>query len=207
MTAALQIKNLPTGPGDDIKFDATYAKGKTKAVVSTSGDSPSFAMFGGTSRRGAYQSVGFGQTSDAVFLPGFLTGGATGDLKLTDAWGIRGAYNHNWDPYWSTSLWGSYGAVRYNGGATRHPVCQGSVLRELQRRQDGVSADYSCNPDFNFAQVGVVTRWTPVKNLTFSAEVGAFFLDQKFTGAVNAAARRLPSRPPCTSSRTRALCS
>ena len=46
-----------------------------------------------------------------------------------------------------------------------------------------VSADYSCNPDFNVAQVGVVTRWTPVKNLTFSAEVGAFFLDQKFTGA------------------------
>jgi len=46
-----------------------------------------------------------------------------------------------------------------------------------------VSADYSCNPDFNFAQVGVVTRWTPVKNLTFSGEVGAFFLDQKFSGA------------------------
>jgi hypothetical protein len=29
----------------------------------------------------------------------------------------------------------------------------------------------------------VVTRWTPVKNLTFSAEVMWFHLDQKFTGA------------------------
>ena len=47
----------------------------------------------------------------------------------------------------------------------------------------GVSVDYSCNPDFNVAQVGVVTRWTPVKNLTFSAEVMWFELDQKFTGA------------------------
>jgi hypothetical protein len=28
-----------------------------------------------------------------------------------------------------------------------------------------------------------VTRWTPVKNLTFSAEVMYFRLDQKFTGA------------------------
>ena len=28
-----------------------------------------------------------------------------------------------------------------------------------------------------------MTRWTPVKNLTFSAEVMAFFLDQKYTGA------------------------
>ena len=46
-----------------------------------------------------------------------------------------------------------------------------------------VSADFACNPDFNVAQIGVVTRWTPVKNLTFSAEVGAFLLDQKYTGA------------------------
>jgi hypothetical protein len=29
--AALQIKNLPTGAGDDIKIDASYAKGDTKA--------------------------------------------------------------------------------------------------------------------------------------------------------------------------------
>jgi hypothetical protein len=31
--------------------------------------------------------------------------------------------------------------------------------------------------------LGIVTRWTPVKNLTFSAELGGFFLDQMFTGA------------------------
>ena len=28
--AGLQIKNIPTGPGDDIKFDVSYAKGATK---------------------------------------------------------------------------------------------------------------------------------------------------------------------------------
>jgi hypothetical protein len=43
--AALQIKNLPTGAGDDIKIDASYAKGDTKNVIATSGTSPSFAMF------------------------------------------------------------------------------------------------------------------------------------------------------------------
>ena len=59
-----------------------------------------------------------------------------------------------------------------------------------------MSADYTCNPDFNIAQVGVVTRWTPVKNLTFSAEVGAFFLDQKFTGAADPA--QLPAPKPTT---------
>ena len=151
-------------------------------------------MFGGTSRPGAYQSVGFGQTSDAVYLPGLFTGGLTGDLKLTDAWGIRGAYNHNWDPYWSTSLWGSYAAVRYNGDALDILSAKGQACASFNFGKV-VSADYSCNPDYNIAQVGVVTRWTPVKNLTFSAEVGAFFLDQKFTGAVNAAA---PTPKPTT---------
>jgi Porin subfamily len=45
-----------------------------------------------------------------------------------------------------------------------------------------VSADYNCNPDFNVAMLGAVTRWTPVKNLTFSTEVLWAHLDQKFTG-------------------------
>ena len=48
--AALQIKNIPTGPGDDIKIDASWAKGDTKNVISTSAASPSFTMFGGGSR-------------------------------------------------------------------------------------------------------------------------------------------------------------
>jgi len=180
--AALQIKNIPWGAGDDFKIDVSYAKGDTKNVISTSGASPSFAMFGGTGRPGAYQSLGFGQTSDAVFLPGFLTGGLTGDIKLTEAWGVRGAYNHNWDPFWSSSLWGSYAAVRYNGNALDILSAKGQFCASFNFGKL-VTADYSCNPDYNIAQVGVVTRWTPVKNLTFSGEVGAFFLDQKFTGA------------------------
>ena len=184
--AALQIKNLPTGAGDDFKIDVSYSKGDTKAVISTSGGSPSFSMFGNTGRLGAYQSIGFGQTADAVYLPGFLTGGLTGDIKLVDAWGIRGAFNHNWDPYWSTSLWGSYASVRYGGSSTDILTAKGQFCASFNFGK-AVSADYSCNPDYNIAQVGVVTRWTPVKNLTFSAEVGAFFLDQKFTGAATLA--------------------
>ena len=179
--AALQIKNLPTGAGDDFKIDVSYAKGDTKAVISTSGASPSFAMFGGTRPCRAL-------TRASVSARRLMrsTCPAGGELKLVDAWGVRGAFNHNWDPYWSSSLWGSYAQVRYNGSA-RHHLGQGPVVRQLHRRQ-GRSADYSCNPDYNIAQVGLTTRWTPVKNLTFSAEVGAFFLDQKFSGAATLAA-------------------
>ena len=57
-------------------------------------------------------------------------------------------------------------SVRYDGArqgelsAPPHPV---------RARQSGQLT--CCNPDFNVWQLGVVTRWTPVKNLTFSAEV------------------------------------
>ena len=79
--AALQIKNLPTGQGDDIKIDVSYAKGNTKNVIATSGASPSFAMFGGSGF--GYQSVGFGATTDAVYFPGAAgTGGIQPDDGL-----------------------------------------------------------------------------------------------------------------------------
>jgi hypothetical protein len=177
--AALQIKNIPSGPGDDFKIDATWAKGDTKNVISTSATSPNgFTMFGGSGALGAYQSIGFGAVTDAVFLPAFA--GGDGSLHLTEAFGVRGAFNHNWDPYWSSSLFGSYAGVRYDGTA-KASICATYVAGRVAA--GSASADFSCNPDFNVAQIGVVTRWTPVKNLTFSAEVMYFALDQKFTGS------------------------
>jgi hypothetical protein len=180
VSAALNIKNIPTGAGDDIKIDATYAKGDTKEVIATSAGSPSFVMFGSTGLAGGYQSIGFGQTADAVFLP--VAAGGTGDLKLVSSYGIRGAFNHNWDPYWSSSLFGSYSAVRYGGSATDITSGKGQWCFNYNALK-AVSANYTCDPDFNIAQLGVVTRWTPVKNLTFSAEVMWTHLDQKFAGS------------------------
>jgi len=177
--AALNIKNIPTGAGDDIKVDASYAKGETKNVIASASTSPSFAMFGNTSRAGAYQSVGFGATTDGVYLP--ASAGGTGDIKLTEAYGVRGAFNHNWNPYWSSSLYGSYSAVRYNGAVGDLTTAKGQYCATYTAGKV-VSADYTCNPDYNVSQLGVVTRWTPVKNLTFSGEVQWFHLDQKFTG-------------------------
>jgi hypothetical protein len=205
--AALNIKNLPTGAGDDFKIDASYAKGDTKNVISTAATSPNFAMFGGSNK--AYQSIGFGQTSDAVYLPaglaaggGGLAGlGGTGNIKLVESYGVRGAFNHNWDPYWSSSLFGSAAAVRYGGSSTditsgKGAWCASYIASNKLAAAGATSADFSCNPDYNVYEVGVVTRWTPVKNLTFSAEVLYFHLDQKFTGT----AVLTPSAPKPTTS-------
>ena len=188
--AGLNIKNIPTGAGDDIKVDASYAKGATKYVIATGGTSPSFAMFGGSGF--AYQSVGFGATTDGVYMPGAL---GTDGIALTSAWGIRGAFNHNWDPYWSSSLFGSYSSVRYDGGANDNLLGAGTTSAKGaycaafaashagQALVGNAAGAYTCNPDFNVSQLGANLRWTPVKNLTFTAEVQWFHLDQKMSGS------------------------
>ncbi len=177
---ALQIKNIPTGPGDDIKMDASWAKGDTKNVISTSAASPSFLMLGGVPGQfGSNGSLGFGPTTDGVFLPTNVAfGGLFGDgsIHLTEAYGFRGAFNHNWDPYWSTSLYGGIGFVRYDGTA-KAEYCAAYGLTV-----PGRNVTYSCDPNYDVAQIGQVTRWTPVKNLTFSAETMWTHLHTAFSG-------------------------
>ena len=168
--AAIQIKNIPTGPGDDIKFDATWAKGDTKNVIGTSGSSPSPLMLGGTAGQfGPAGSIAFGPTTDGIYAPG-------GSIHLTEAYGIQGAFNHNWDPYWSSSLFGGMGWVRYDSTAqANYCAAYGVVVA-------GQGATYSCNPNYNLSELGLVTRWTPVKNLTFAAETIWTHLDTGFKG-------------------------
>ena len=49
------------------------------------------------------------------------------------------------------------------------------------------------------AQIGVITRWTPVKNLTFSVDTVYTRLDQKFDGVVRLANPFIAvAKPPAT---------
>jgi hypothetical protein len=174
--AALQIKNIPTGPGDTIMFDASWAKGDTKNVISTSGASPNFLMVGGGSGQlGAGQSLAFGATTDGVFNP--VANGGDGTIHLTTAYGVRGAFNHNWDPYWSSSLFGGMGWVRYDATAQAN-YCTAYYASI----GTGNAATSTCNPNYSMSELGFVTRWTPVKNLTFSAETIWAHLNTGFTG-------------------------
>ncbi|ABD88439.1 porin [Rhodopseudomonas palustris] len=180
--AALSIKNIPTGPGDSINVSAGYADGASRYLIGgVTGNS--FAMFGGTGAPGAYQSLAFAASSDGVFA-GTSSANGTG-IQTTTGWALRGAFNHNWSPYWSSSLFGSYTAINYNGTATAL-ICGGTGfgLLNITGYTPVAGSGYSCNPDFNIAQVGLVTRWTPVRNLTLSGEVLYTNLDQNFSGVV-----------------------
>jgi hypothetical protein len=100
---------------------------------------------------------------------------------------MRGAFNHNWDPYWSTSIYGAVAFVDYGAGA-RNVFC-GNFLT-ANPFNTGVNAGTgfgvsSCNPNYSIAQLGTVTRWTPVKNLTFSGEFIYSHLDQNNVGTIS----------------------
>ncbi len=170
--AGLQVKNIPTGAGDVINLQAVYTDGATRynlqslAVVG-------YSMFGGTSLPGTYQSIGFANAPDAVYT-GTSVADGTG-LENVTTWGFRGGYNHNWDPYWNTGVYGAYAAIRY-GSNGKAAICANAVAL--------LALVGTCNPDFNIAQAGIITRWSPVKNLTFSGDFTWTRVDQKYSGTV-----------------------
>ncbi|MET4278967.1 MULTISPECIES: porin [unclassified Bradyrhizobium] len=163
---ALSIKNIPTGPGDTVNLSGVYTNGASRynfqQYMSTS-----FAMYGGTGAPGAYQSLGLAGASDSVFVTG-------SGQELTTTYGFQGGYTHNWNPNWNSSVYGGLGAVRYNGTAKGY-IC-GAFVATLALS----TGRAGCNPDFNYGVVGLVTRWTPVKNLTFGADLSYTMLDQKY---------------------------
>ncbi|MCK1714043.1 MULTISPECIES: porin, partial [unclassified Bradyrhizobium] len=160
---ALSIKNIPTGAGDSINLQAVYTDGATRYNFQSLFPQ-SFFMFGGSSI--AYQSTGFAGLADGVF------GVGTG-IDTVKTWGFRGGYSHNWNPNWVSGIYGAYAQLKY--GDTGKALICGNFVAVFG------AATATCNPDFNFAVIGVNTAWTPVKNLTFTADLSYSHLDQKYS--------------------------
>jgi Porin subfamily len=177
---ALSLRNIPTGPGDTINVQGVYTNGASRYNFASLAPTQ-FAMYGSSSNPLAYQSLGFAGVSDAVYSTG-------SDMQLTSTYGMRGAFTHNWNPYWNTAVYGAWAAVRYNGTA-KSMICGSPGMLAVS------TASFTCNPDFNISQIGVITRWTPVKNLTFSADVVYSHLDQKYSGLMSAGAANGVAKP------------
>jgi Porin subfamily len=167
---ALSIKNIPTGAGDVINIQGVYTDGATRYNFQNLAGS-SYSMFGSSGV--AYQSVGFANAPDTVFVTG-------SQQETVKTWGFRGAYTHNWDPYWNTASYGAYAQAQF-GSLAKTTICgaggAGGVF-------GGIAGVTGCNPDFAVGSVGLITRWTPVKNLTFSADVAWTRIDQKYSGVI-----------------------
>ncbi|WP_439399510.1 porin [Bradyrhizobium sp. PMVTL-01] len=175
---ALSIKNIPTGAGDVINIQGVYTDGATRYNFQNLAGS-TYLMYGGSSI--AYQSVAAVQAPDTVYVNG-------SNQETIKTWGFRGAYTHNWDAYWNTAIYGAYAQAQFGSGAKNFLCGPGGVF-------SAVPGLTSCNPDFNIGQVGLITRWTPVKNLTFSGEFNWTHVDQKYAGVVPTGANFTVAKP------------
>lgn len=163
---ALSIKNLPTGAGDSLNIQGVYTNGASRYGFNSYLFS-TYNSYGGTSAAGAYQGLALAGLSDSVFVTG-------SGQELTTTYGFNGAFNHNWDPHWTSSIYGAWAAVRYNSTAKGY-IC-GAFVPGLALS----SGAAGCNPDFNYATIGTRTAWTPVSGLTFGAELNYSMIDQKY---------------------------
>ncbi|MCK1742626.1 porin [Bradyrhizobium sp. 139] len=177
---ALSIKNIPTGAGDVINISGVYTDGATRYNFQNLAGS-TFVMYG-SSGLGAYGSVAAVTAPDTTFT----TGSQQENVKT---WGFRGAYTHNWDPYWNTAIYGAYAQAQFGGAAKTFLCGPAGVI-------SSVAGITGCSPDFAIGQIGVITRWTPVKNLTFSADLTWTNVDQKYSGVVTTTAISGPNAKP-----------
>ena len=186
--AALQIKNIPTGAGDTINVQGVYTSAATRYNIQDLSQMGSVTMYNGTSNPFAYQKITVGFAPDTVFA-----NNGQGQQAI-NTWGMRGAFNHNWDPYWSSALYGAWAQISYSGGA-KALACNTSGIGVQGAVERGDAIIFNCNPDYQVAQVGFIHRWTPVKNLTFSGDVVWTYVDQKYQGFLTTSSTSI-GKPP-----------
>jgi hypothetical protein len=186
------FKKLPTGADDVINISGVYTNGATRYNIQDLANQFSGVLvYGSTALAGAYQSLALAAAPDAVF-------GSGTPQQLIQTWGMRGGYTHNWNPQWNSSIYGAWASVQYNGVA-KTMVCGnggvGGALRATLTSAATRTAITVCNPDYNIAQAGFITRWNPVKSLTFSADFTWQHIDQKNVGTINGAGATVLGKP------------
>ena len=134
--------NLPMlGKGDKLSAQFTYAKGATGYNIRTA--ALSIAKGGNT----------VAATIEDAVCAAPLAGGGGAGCELTSSWSAAGAYEHNWNSHWNTSIYGGYVKVDHSTAA------------------EGILGIAPGAADYSFYQIGSRTVWTPVKNLDLSVDV------------------------------------
>jgi Porin subfamily len=161
VTGAFELKNLPTGAGDTLRAEATFAHGAAKYVFGGTLDADGAARFARSSGTDP-GTLALGYVLDGIYTG---TNGANGtSISLSNAWSADAWFEHYWNPQWRTSVFGAFSHISYGaaGNAFMTSLATGSTLGTLTLTNS--SADLSTT------QIGTKTSWMPVKDLTFSAE-------------------------------------
>jgi hypothetical protein len=177
LTGAFELKNLPTGAGDSLKMEAGFAHGAAKYIFGGTIDTSGAGRFLRPSGTEAGGSVAFGYVLDGIYSGTNATNGTS--INLSNAWEVTAFYEHYWNPAWRTSLFANYSAISYGAGSAQ--LIAGLSSAAVNPAMGFLSVTGG-NMDFSTVQVGTKTAWTPVKDLTFSAEFIYTHMMQNLTG-------------------------
>ncbi len=103
---------------------------------------------------------------------------------------VSAFYEHYWNPAWRTSVFGNYSYISY--GARGDALLLGAPFSTGTLNATGSFA-------LGLTQIGTRTAWTPVKNLTLSAEFVYSHMDQHLNGIFTANAGSVPGYGTATS--------
>jgi hypothetical protein len=187
VNVGLNLKQLPTGAGDQLFLNFAYTDG---ASGYQTGNSPAtgIALYGGGSP-GFYNSVGWTYILDGVYAASgpASTGGRIHTMKFTTA---LASFEHFWVPgKLKTSLYGYYGMIDYDNASN-------AVLCTKINTQLVVGSNMSCNFDTNIWTIGSRTTWYPVRDLEVAVAVDYTKFDFKSSGTIIPAASLIPSAKP-----------
>lgn len=183
VSGAFEVKDLPTGVGDSLKVEAGFANGAAKYIFGGIYDIAGGGRFAKIGNGG----LAFGYVLDGVYAG---TNGTNGTgIQKSNAWDINAFYEHYWNPAWRTSAFGSYTSISYGRAADTLLLAMangGRLLSSLTTPSGVTKATGSF--DLGVTQIGTRTAWTPIKDLTLSAEFIYTRLDQHLTGTYIAGA-------------------
>jgi hypothetical protein len=169
VTGAFELKNLPTGAGDSLKAEAGFAHGAAKYVFGGTIDTAGAGRFAAASgTQGG--TMAFGYVLDGVYS-GTSAANGTG-ISLSNAWEVTAFYEHYWNPAWRTSVFGNYSQISYGSTGDAMLMANLTTVTTGTGHLAGAGGVGLATGSMKFAtaQVGTKTAWTPVKDLTISAE-------------------------------------
>jgi hypothetical protein len=170
--------NLPWMKGDTASFQVNYCDGATGYCwAGSAGIGANFSGALGLTRYGSNTSVAAGYILDGIYGTNLTTGAVTG-LEHVESWSFYAGIEHYWTPALRTSLYGGYGELSYDGGATAL-ICSGAFAANVLSN----ATITNCDPDFSLWQIGSRTTWNPVRNLDLSVDVLYTRLNTAFAGA------------------------
>jgi len=166
LQAGIRLNNFLM-PKDMIEGAVVYSKGALGYALTN----PNQQLYG------AGNSVATGWAPDVVY-------NNAGQSELTEAWTFSGAYEHNWNNQWRTSIFAYGTQVNFSDNA-RTMLCAAPATYNSAVTGAGFS---NCSPNFSQQQLSTRTAWNPHPTLEIGLDLIWLHADTANAGTATLAA-------------------